>query len=78
MPLPFFLAAIFGKAAAGAVAKGLAGKAAAAGIKAAAGHHGHYALAQHVAKKAAESAADSGLRAVFSRKKRKTDAADGA
>jgi hypothetical protein len=52
MPLPFFLAAIFGKAAAGAVAKGIAAKAAA---KVAVGHHGHHALAKHVAKKAAET-----------------------
>ena len=71
MPLPFLLAALFGKAAIGAVAKGIAGKAAATGIKAVVGHHGHHTLAQRVAKKAVESVADSGLRAVFSRKKRK-------
>ena len=78
MPLPFFLAALFGKAAVGAVAKGLAGKAAAFGIKAVVGHHGHHTLAQHVAKKAAESVADLGLRALFPRKKRKKERADGA
>ena len=61
MPLPFFLGALFGKAAASAVAKGLAAKASGAGAKAAAGHHGKYSLARKVAGKIAEKALDSTL-----------------
>lgn len=43
MPAPFFLAALFGKAAAGAVSKGLAAKTSA--------HHGHRALVKKVGRK---------------------------
>jgi hypothetical protein len=73
MPLPFFLAALFGKAAFAAVAKGLAAKAGAAGAKGFVGHHAHHNLAQHVAGKVAEKVADSGVRAVFSRKRKKDE-----
>jgi hypothetical protein len=72
MPLPFFLAALFGKAAVGAVAKGVAAKAGAVGAKGLVGHHTHHKLAQHVAQKVAEKTVESGVRATFS-KKRKTD-----
>jgi hypothetical protein len=43
MPAPFFLAALLGKAAAGAASKGLAAKTAA--------HHGHRALVKKVGGK---------------------------
>jgi hypothetical protein len=59
MPLPFFLGALFGKAAAGAVAKGLAAKATGAGAKAAAGHHGSQGLAHKVAGGIAEKVVDA-------------------
>ena len=72
MPLPFFLAALFGKAAVGAVVKSAAAKAGVVGAKGLIGHHGHHKLAQHVAQKVAEKAVESGVRATFS-KKRKTD-----
>ena len=68
MPLPFFLGALFGKAAVGAIAKGIAGKAGAASAKSLAGHH---ALTQNVAGKLAEKTADSGVDAAFSKKRRK-------
>jgi hypothetical protein len=58
MPLPFFLAALFGKAAGGALAKGLASKAATGGAKAVA-HHGHHALARNIAGKVGEQVVDS-------------------
>jgi hypothetical protein len=74
MPLPFFLAALLGKAAAGAVTKGLASKAAAAGAKALCGHHGHHSLARTVAVKAAEKAVDSVMDAALSRKSKKSKA----
>jgi hypothetical protein len=61
MPLPFFLGALFGKAAAGAVAKGLAAKASGAGAKAAAGHHGKQSLARKVIGRIADKALDSTL-----------------
>jgi hypothetical protein len=61
MPLPFFLGALFGKAAAGAVAKGLAAKASGAGAKAAAGHHGKQSLARKVVGRIADKALDSTL-----------------
>jgi hypothetical protein len=61
MPLPFFLGALFGKAAAGAVAKGLAGKASGAGAKAVAGHHGKHSLARKVVGRIADKALDSTL-----------------
>lgn len=68
MPLPFFLVALFGKAAAGALGKGLASKAAAGGVKALAPHHGHHALARELAGKVAEQAIE---KAAESRKERK-------
>ena len=61
MPLPFFLGALFGKAAAGAVAKGLAAKASGAGAKAAAGQHGKHSLARKVVGRIADKALDSAL-----------------
>ena len=61
MPLPFFLGALFGKAAASAVAKGLAAKASGAGAKAAAGHHGKQSLAHKVVGRIADKALDSAL-----------------
>ena len=73
MPLPFFLAALFGKAAAGAIAKGVAAKSAGAGAKAVLGHHAHHGLAQHVAKNVAEKLADSRVDAAFSKKRKKDD-----
>jgi hypothetical protein len=68
MPLPLFLGALFGKAAMGAIAKGVAGKAGAASAKGLAGHH---ALAQKVAGKFAEKVADSSVDAAFSKKRKK-------
>ena len=73
MPLPFFLAALFGKAAASAVAKGVAAKAGAAGAKGLAGTPAHHKLAQDVAGKLAEKAADSGVDAAFSKKRKKDE-----
>ena len=73
MPLPLFLAAVFGKAAAVAVAKAAAGKASAAGLKVIVGHHGHHTLARHVAEKAAEQVADSSIRAAFARDRQKDE-----
>jgi hypothetical protein len=73
MPLPFFLGALFGKAAVGAIAKGVAGKAGVAGAKALLGHHAHHGLAQHVAEKMAEKVADSGVDAAYSRKRKKDE-----
>ena len=43
MPVPFFLAALLGKAAAGAVSKGLAAKGSA--------HHGHRTIAKKIGGK---------------------------
>jgi hypothetical protein len=74
MPLPFFLAALFGKAAVGVVTKGLASKAAAAGTKAVCGHHGHHALARTVAVKVAEKAIDSAMDTALSRTRKKSKA----
>ena len=73
MPLPFFLGALFGKAAAGAIAKGIASKAGAASAKGLVGHHAHHKLAQDIAGKLAENAADSGMDAALSRKRKKTE-----
>ena len=58
MPLPFFLAAIFGKAVAGSIAKGVAAKAA---TKIAVGHHSHHALAKRVAEKVVETGIHLGM-----------------
>ena len=70
MPLPFFLAGILGKAAVGAVAKGLVGKASAVGAKALVGHHAHHGVAQHVAKEIAEKLTDSAVDAAFAKKEK--------
>ena len=69
MPLPFFLAGLLGKAAAGAIAKGLAAKASAATAKAIVGHHAHRHLAHQIAGKLAEKLADFAVdSALFKRK----------
>ena len=72
MALPFFLAALFGKAAVGAVSKGLAAKGLAAkgssvGAKAASGHRGHHALARKVAGKIVNKATDEVVDSAFSK-----------
>jgi hypothetical protein len=69
MPVPFVLAAFFGKAAASAAAKGIAGKASAHGANGIFGCRAHHQLAQRVAEKVAEKAADTGVNAVFSKKR---------
>jgi len=69
MPLPFFLAGILGKAAVGAIAKGLVGKASAVGAKALAGHHAHHRVAQYVAEEIAEKLTDSAVDAAFAKKR---------
>jgi hypothetical protein len=76
MPLPFFLGALFGKAAAGAVAKGLVGKVSGAGAKAAAGHHGKQSLARKVFGRIAEKALDSTLDHVASEDEKKKKGAE--
>jgi predicted naringenin-chalcone synthase len=73
MPLPFFLAAIFGKSAAAAITKGVAAKAGAAGGRGLVGHHAHHQLAQQVAKKVGKKVADAGVDAVFSDKDEKVE-----
>jgi len=73
MPLPFFLAGIIGKAAAGAVAKGLAAKASAAGAKVVVGSHGQPALAHKLAGELAEKLADAAVDAALATKKGKCD-----
>ena len=70
MPLPFLLAALFGKAAVGAIVKGAAAKTSAVGAKGLVGHHAHQAkLAQEVAEKIAEQVADSSVDAARSRQR---------
>jgi hypothetical protein len=71
MALPFILAGFLGKAAASAVAKGLAGKASAAGAKALVGSHGHHGLAQKLAREAADKLTESALDAALEKKERK-------
>jgi hypothetical protein len=73
MPLPLFLGALFGKAAAGAIAKGIASKAGAASAKGLVGHHTHHKLAQNIAGKLAERVADSGLDAALPRKRKNNE-----
>jgi len=58
MPLPFFLAALFGKAAASAAAKGVSA-AGTAGSKGMVGKHAHSKLAQKVAKAVVRGITDS-------------------
>src|SRR5262249_25960686 len=71
MALPFFLAGILGKAAAGALPKGLAARVWAAGAKPLVGSQGHRGLAQGVAGAAAEKLTDSAVDAVFAKMERK-------
>jgi hypothetical protein len=73
MPLPFFLAALFGKVAGGALAKGLASKAATGAAKAVAHHHGHHALARDIVGKVGEQAVDSIAEAGKKRSKAKRE-----
>jgi hypothetical protein len=66
MPAPFFLAALLGKAAAGAVSKGLAAKASA--------HHGHRALAKKIGGKIVGKVRDEAIdRTLSKREKAKAD-----
>jgi hypothetical protein len=72
MALPFFLAALFGKAAVGAVskglaAKGLAAKGSAVGTKAATGHRGHHALARKVVGKIVNKVTDEVVNSALSK-----------
>jgi hypothetical protein len=60
MPVPFFLAALFGKAAAGAASKGLAAKASA--------HHGHRAIAKKLGGKIVGKARDEVIDQVLSKR----------
>jgi hypothetical protein len=66
MPLPLFLGALFGKAAAGAVTKGFGSKAVASGAKA-----GHRSLVRKLFAKAAHKAADSTVDNALSHKEKK-------
>ena len=61
MPVPFFLAALLGKAAAGAASKGLAAKGSAAVTKTASGHHGHRFFARKVAVQILDKGRDEAL-----------------
>ena len=61
MAFPVVLAALFGKAAVGAVSKGLAAKGSAVGAKAATGHRGHHALARKVVGKIVNKATDEAV-----------------
>jgi hypothetical protein len=60
MPVPFFLAALLGKAA-GAASMGLAAKGSAAVTKTASGHHGHRLFARKVAAQILDKARDEAL-----------------
>jgi hypothetical protein len=60
MPVPFFLAALFGKAAAGAASKGVAAKASA--------HHGHRAIAKKLGGKIVGKARDEVIDQVLSKR----------
>jgi hypothetical protein len=71
MPLPFFLAGIIGKWAAGAVAKGFAAKASAAGAKALVGSHGHHGLVEKLTGEVAEKLTDEVVDAAFAKKKKR-------
>jgi len=71
MPLPFFLAGLIGKAASGAVAKGLTAKASAASAKALVGSHGHHGLAQKLAGEVAEKLSDKAVDAALAKKEKK-------
>jgi hypothetical protein len=66
MPVPFFLAALLGKAAAGAASKGFAAKASA--------HHGHRAIAKKLGGKIVGKASDEVIdRTLSKREKGKAD-----
>ena len=66
MPVPFFLAALFGKAAAGAASKGFAAKASA--------HHGHRSIARKLGGKIVGKVRDDAMdRALSKREKAKAD-----
>jgi hypothetical protein len=65
MSLPFFLAALLGKAAAGATSKGFAAKASAAGTKGA--HHAHRALGRRLVGKVVNKASDEVIDAAASK-----------
>jgi len=71
MPLPFFLAGLIGKAASGAVTKGLTAKVSAASAKALVGSHGHHGLAQKLASEAAEKLSDKAVDAALAKKVKK-------
>jgi hypothetical protein len=71
MPFPFFLAGIIGKAAVGAMSKGIAAKASATGTKALVGFHGHHRVAQKIAGEVAEKLADAAVDAAFPKKDKK-------
>jgi hypothetical protein len=71
MPFPFFLAGIIGKAAAGALGKGIAAKASAMGTKALVGSHGHHPVAQKFAGKVAEKFTDAAVDAALAKKEKK-------
>ena len=58
MPLPIVLAALLGKAAAGAASKAVIGKVAASSAKGVASHHGHHTLAIKAADKLADTVLD--------------------
>jgi hypothetical protein len=73
MPLPFLLAGIIGKSAAGAVAKGLAAKSSAAGAKALLGSHGHHKLAQKLVSEVADKLTDEAVDAALAKKKGRRD-----
>jgi hypothetical protein len=60
MPIPFFLAALFGKAAAGAASKGLAAKASA--------HHGHRAIAKKLGGKIVGKVRDDAIDRALSKR----------
>ena len=65
MSLSFFIAALLGKAAAGATSKGFAAKASAAGTKGA--HHAHRALGRRLAGKVVNKASDEVIDAAVSK-----------
>ena len=67
MAFPFVLAALFGKAAVGAVSKGLTAKGSAVGAKAATGHRGHHALARKVVGKIVNKATDEAVDTALSK-----------
>ena len=71
MPLPFFLAGLVGKAAAGAVAKGWAAKASAASAKGFVGVRGKHGLAHKLASAVAEKLRDKAVDAALAKKEKK-------